>query len=190
MQAGLSLCWSHTPHCWKSHVAAQLFFVLYKIVIRYIAFFIFRFLKWRAFYGNRLLTLSMRAINLTDEYLRMSRLVWALAYDRCNKYPNLIYWVLFCGVIFIHLQAKDSETYLNTCTKDVEKYHHKLMAVWLTLLRPSILVVHPSSMKTILQASHVSAPKSDEYRFFQPWIGMYNCSSRFYVPVNSYGQVE
>ena len=23
-QAGLSLCWSHIPHCWKSHVAAQL----------------------------------------------------------------------------------------------------------------------------------------------------------------------
>ena len=25
-QAGLSLCWSHIPHCWKSHVAAHLFF--------------------------------------------------------------------------------------------------------------------------------------------------------------------
>ena len=24
-QAGLSLCWSHIPHCWKSHVAAHLF---------------------------------------------------------------------------------------------------------------------------------------------------------------------
>ena len=24
MQAGLSLCWSHIPHCWKSHVAAHL----------------------------------------------------------------------------------------------------------------------------------------------------------------------
>ena len=23
-QAGLSLCWSHVPHCWKSHVAAQM----------------------------------------------------------------------------------------------------------------------------------------------------------------------
>ena len=22
-QAGLSLCWSHIPHCWKSHVTAQ-----------------------------------------------------------------------------------------------------------------------------------------------------------------------
>ena len=24
-QAGLSICWSHIPHCWKSHVTAQLF---------------------------------------------------------------------------------------------------------------------------------------------------------------------
>ena len=24
-QAGLSLCWSHIPHCWKSHVMAQMF---------------------------------------------------------------------------------------------------------------------------------------------------------------------
>ena len=24
-QAGLSLCWSHIPHCWKSHATAQLF---------------------------------------------------------------------------------------------------------------------------------------------------------------------
>ena len=23
VQAGLSLCWSHIPHCWKSHVAAH-----------------------------------------------------------------------------------------------------------------------------------------------------------------------
>ena len=26
MQAGLSHCWSHIPHCWKSHVVAQLLF--------------------------------------------------------------------------------------------------------------------------------------------------------------------
>ena len=24
VQAGLSLCWPHIPHCWKSHVAAQM----------------------------------------------------------------------------------------------------------------------------------------------------------------------
>ena len=23
-QAGLSLCWSHIPHCWKSHATAQM----------------------------------------------------------------------------------------------------------------------------------------------------------------------
>ena len=27
--AGLGLCWSHMPTCWKSHAAAQLCFVLY-----------------------------------------------------------------------------------------------------------------------------------------------------------------
>ena len=27
MQAGLSLCWSHIPNCWKSHVMTQLFCV-------------------------------------------------------------------------------------------------------------------------------------------------------------------
>ena len=26
-QAGQSLCWSHTPHCWKSHATAHIFFV-------------------------------------------------------------------------------------------------------------------------------------------------------------------
>ena len=26
-QAGLSLCWWHIPHCWKSHVAAHLLFI-------------------------------------------------------------------------------------------------------------------------------------------------------------------
>ena len=29
-QAGLSLCWSHIPHCWKSHVVAHMFLVLKK----------------------------------------------------------------------------------------------------------------------------------------------------------------
>ena len=24
-QAGLSICWSHIPHCWKSHVAAHMY---------------------------------------------------------------------------------------------------------------------------------------------------------------------
>ena len=27
-QADLSLCWLHIPHCWKSHVMAQLYHVL------------------------------------------------------------------------------------------------------------------------------------------------------------------
>ena len=27
-QAGLSLCWPHIPHCWKSHVTAQLWPVI------------------------------------------------------------------------------------------------------------------------------------------------------------------
>ena len=26
MQADLRLCWSHIPHCWKSHVVAKLFY--------------------------------------------------------------------------------------------------------------------------------------------------------------------
>ena len=26
-QAGLSLCWSHISHCWKSHVVAQLWWI-------------------------------------------------------------------------------------------------------------------------------------------------------------------
>ena len=25
MQADLRLCWSHIPHCWKSHVAAHIY---------------------------------------------------------------------------------------------------------------------------------------------------------------------
>ena len=28
-QAGLSLCWSHIPHCWKSHVTAQISFLIF-----------------------------------------------------------------------------------------------------------------------------------------------------------------
>ena len=27
-QAGLSICWSHIPHCWQSYAAAQLYFCL------------------------------------------------------------------------------------------------------------------------------------------------------------------
>ena len=26
-QAGLSICWSHIPHCWKSHAPAQIYFM-------------------------------------------------------------------------------------------------------------------------------------------------------------------
>ena len=28
-QTGLSLCWSHIPHCWKSHFAAHLLITVY-----------------------------------------------------------------------------------------------------------------------------------------------------------------
>ena len=28
-QAGLSHCWSHIPHCWKSHAMDQLYFVVH-----------------------------------------------------------------------------------------------------------------------------------------------------------------
>ena len=31
-QAGLSLCWSHLPHSWKSHVAAQVFKAFGKVI--------------------------------------------------------------------------------------------------------------------------------------------------------------
>ena len=33
-QAGLSLCWSHIPHCWKSHVMAHMMLVNYKMDVR------------------------------------------------------------------------------------------------------------------------------------------------------------
>ena len=26
--AGLSLCWSHIPHCWKAHVTARLYYLM------------------------------------------------------------------------------------------------------------------------------------------------------------------
>ena len=29
MQAGLSLCWSHIPHCWNTHVAAHICMFLF-----------------------------------------------------------------------------------------------------------------------------------------------------------------
>ena len=29
VQAGLSLCWSHIPHCWKSHVKAHMCINIY-----------------------------------------------------------------------------------------------------------------------------------------------------------------
>ena len=31
--ADLRLCWSHIPHCWKSHVAAQLYFRQYYVFL-------------------------------------------------------------------------------------------------------------------------------------------------------------
>ena len=35
MQAGLSLCWSHIPHCWKFHVAAHICFVTFQLYLWY-----------------------------------------------------------------------------------------------------------------------------------------------------------
>ena len=33
-QAGLNLCWSHIPHCWKSHVTAH-FSIVYRLINPY-----------------------------------------------------------------------------------------------------------------------------------------------------------
>ena len=35
-QAGLSLCWSHIPHCWKSHVTAHMIKCIYNILYMFL----------------------------------------------------------------------------------------------------------------------------------------------------------
>ena len=72
---------------------------------------------------------------------------------------------------FYSFQAKDAESYISIMEKSVDKLGPKALAVWVTWLRPSLLVVHPDTMKAVLSASHVSAPKSSDYRFLIPWIG-------------------
>ena len=52
-KAGVSLCWSHIPHCWKSHVTAQ---ILYLYVQTYYAP-LFSNIKWHA---NRHLSQHIR----------------------------------------------------------------------------------------------------------------------------------
>ena len=32
MQADLRHCWSHIPHCWKSHVTAHMLYVIFQVV--------------------------------------------------------------------------------------------------------------------------------------------------------------
>ena len=38
-QADLILCWSHKPHCWKSHVAALMYFASFSVCNTYFSFF-------------------------------------------------------------------------------------------------------------------------------------------------------
>ena len=34
-QANLRLCWSHIPHCWKSHVTTHIYFIFFYIKVVY-----------------------------------------------------------------------------------------------------------------------------------------------------------
>ena len=65
----------------------------------------------------------------------------------------------------------ETESYLQTLQRTVDKCQPKAVALWLTWARPSLAVVHPDTVKVVLKASHVIAPKSREYRFFRPWLG-------------------
>lgn len=67
--------------------------------------------------------------------------------------------------------ARDSEEYMQIVQMTVDKLQPKAIALWITWLRPGLSVVHPDTMKAVLKASHVSVPKSREYRFLNPWIG-------------------
>ena len=81
--------------------------------------------------------------------------------------------------------------------KSVDILKPKLLGVWVTWLRPGPTVMHPDTMKDILKASHVSAPKSREYSFLIPWIGKFICKVyanllfdlRCKSTVNSHGHV-
>ena len=76
-QADLRLCWSHIPHCWKSHVVAQIYLVfsLKKVNILYI------------FHVN----------NLIADYLNViSSLIWFLkAVTKFEKVAGYKFFIAF-----------------------------------------------------------------------------------------------
>ena len=69
------------------------------------------------------------------------------------------------------LQIKDWDGLVKILQKNVDKYSPKAVAVWVNAFLPTIVALHPDPVKDILQASHTSAPKSEAYRFYHPWIG-------------------
>lgn len=82
------------------------------------------------------------------------------------RVPDEHHW--FFGIA--HL-INSGESYVEICQRHVEKYRPKAFATWLTWLRPAVVVVHPDTIKDILKANHMSAPKSPDYDLMVDWIG-------------------
>ena len=85
-----------------------------------------------------------------------------------SQFPSPVENHWFYGIAHV---VRDSEEYLQTLQNTVEKFQPKAVALWITWLRPTLAVVHPDTVKIVLKASHMTAPKSREYRFFRSWLG-------------------
>lgn len=71
--------------------------------------------------------------------------------------------------------VEDSDTFIRLGQKFVNKVHPAVFVTWLMFIRPGVAIVHPRSMKSLLTASHTSAPKAHGwtgiYRLLAPWLG-------------------
>ena len=98
-----------------------------------------------------------------------SLLKWYREIYKCLSHfplPEDHHWLF--GVAHV---IKDGNAFYQVLQKTVDKMQPKAIACWLTWIRPSLVVVHPETVKAVLKASHVSAPKSSEYLFLKAWIG-------------------
>ena len=99
----------------------------------------------------------------------LTYLSWYREICKClSHFPLPVDHHWFYGVVHV---VKDGNTYREVIQKTIEKSQPRAVTLWLTWLRPGIVLVHPESVKAVLKASHTSCPKGTEYLLFEPWIG-------------------
>ena len=85
--------------------------------------------------------------------------------------PFICYSNSKCIIKILILQISNWDGFYKIFQTNVDKSSPKAVAVWISAFLPGIVELHPDPVKDLLKACHTSALKSDEYRFFKPWIG-------------------